>query len=110
MPRERMYKTDHFLGLNEAADGLRELKMGQASRIVNFDLTDGLNLAVRPGIQPLPGATLPGGKLLRLWSGGLFGSRSLGLFHRHRVGSRGSVLLTGASIQFFICHSLSSFS
>lgn len=76
MPRERMYKTDHFLGLNEAADGLRELKMGQASRIVNFDLTDGLNLAVRPGIQPLPGAALPGGKLLRLWSG-FWGEREL---------------------------------
>lgn len=77
MPRERMYTMDQFLGLNEAADGLRELKMGQASRIVNFDLTEALNLAVRPGIQPLPGGgALPGGRLLRLWSG-CWGEREL---------------------------------
>ena len=48
--------------------------------------------------------------LLGCGSGSLFGSRSLGLVNRNRRGSLRELLLTGACVQFFICHSLSSFS
>lgn len=47
---QKMFSVDKFLGLNEAADGLTELKAGQASRIENFQITDGFNLTLRPGI------------------------------------------------------------
>ena len=47
--------------------------------------------------------------LLRCGSGGLFGSRSLGPVSRNRSRSLRELLLTGACVQFFICHSLSSF-
>ena len=32
----KMFTVDRFLGLNESADGNTELKMGQASRMVNW--------------------------------------------------------------------------
>lgn len=46
----RMFTVDKFLGINESADGLTELGMGEASRMENFFITDGYNLTVRPGI------------------------------------------------------------
>lgn len=46
-----MFTVDKFLGINEAADGLTELTMGEASVMENFFITDALNLSVRPGIQ-----------------------------------------------------------
>lgn len=49
----KMFTVDRFLGLNEAADGNTELKMGQASRMVNWVVTDGYNIATRPGVQRL---------------------------------------------------------
>lgn len=49
----KMFTVDRFLGLNEAADGNTELKLGQASRMVNWVVTDGYNLATRPGVQRL---------------------------------------------------------
>ena len=47
----KMFTVDKFLGINEAADGYTELKMGEASKMVNWFITDALNLTVRPGIQ-----------------------------------------------------------
>lgn len=47
----KMFTVDKFLGINEAADGFTELKMGEASEMVNFTITEGLNLALRPGVQ-----------------------------------------------------------
>lgn len=47
----RIFSVDKFLGINESADSETELKPGEASRIVNFTITDGGNLAVRPGIS-----------------------------------------------------------
>lgn len=47
----KIYTVDKFLGINEAADGDTELKMGEASRMENFLITDAYNLALRPGIQ-----------------------------------------------------------
>lgn len=49
----KMFTVDKFLGINEAADGETELKMGEASKIENFYITDGFNLTLRPGIQRL---------------------------------------------------------
>lgn len=48
-----MFTVDRFLGINEAADGYTELKMGEASKMENFFITDAFNLTVRPGIQRL---------------------------------------------------------
>ena len=47
----KMFTVDKFLGINEAADGFTELKMGEASEMVNFLITDGFNLKMRPGVQ-----------------------------------------------------------
>lgn len=47
----KMFTVDKFLGINEAADGYTELKMGEASKMENFLVTDAFNLTVRPGIQ-----------------------------------------------------------
>ena len=47
----KMFTVDKFLGINEAADGLTELGMGEASRMENFYVTDAYNLTLRPGVQ-----------------------------------------------------------
>ncbi len=47
----RVFSVDKFLGINESADSATEMKPGEASRIENFTITDGGNLAVRPGIS-----------------------------------------------------------
>lgn len=47
----KMFTVDKFLGLNESADGETELKMGEASRMKNFFVTDAFNLMLRPGAQ-----------------------------------------------------------
>lgn len=47
----KMFTVDKFLGVNEAADGFTELKMGEASSMENFLVTDGCNLTLRPGIR-----------------------------------------------------------
>ena len=47
----KMFTVDQFLGLNESADGETELRMGEASHMENFQVTDALNLALRPGIR-----------------------------------------------------------
>lgn len=61
---------DKFLGINEAADGFTELKMGEASEMVNFLITDGFNLTVRPGIQRMDFAgEREGAPILASWAG-----------------------------------------
>lgn len=47
----KMYTVDKFLGVNEAADGYTELKMGEASKMENFFITDAYNLTLRPGVR-----------------------------------------------------------
>jgi len=47
----KMFTVDKFLGINEAADGYTELKMGEASHMENFLVTDAFNLTLRPGIR-----------------------------------------------------------
>lgn len=47
----KMFTVDKFLGINEAGDGDTELKMGEASKMENFLVTDAYNLTLRPGIR-----------------------------------------------------------
>lgn len=66
----KMFTVDQFLGVNESVDGETELKMGEASRMENFQVTDALNLTLRPGIRrvgfPLARTTAP---ILASWAG-----------------------------------------
>lgn len=66
MQKSKIFTVDKFLGLNEAADGMRELKFGEASRAVNFAITDGYNITVRPGISR---SFYTSGAPCILWSG-----------------------------------------
>lgn len=71
MPSDtKMYTVDKFLGVNEAADGYTELKMGEASRMENWTITDGFNLKTRPGIQRIDfDHTRQAAPILAAWSG-----------------------------------------
>lgn len=51
---EKIITVDKFFGLNESADGTTELKPGEASKIVNFYITDEYNMKSRPGIVAYP--------------------------------------------------------
>lgn len=74
MSSKKMYTVDRFLGLNEAADGETELQMGQAAKMVNFTVTDGYNLATRPGIQRIALEEERGmAPILGVWSGNVGG-------------------------------------
>lgn len=67
---ERMYTIDKFLGINQAEDGFTELKMGEASDMVNFTVTDGMNLAVRPGVNRVQfGIDREPAPILASWAG-----------------------------------------
>lgn len=66
----KLFTVDKFLGINEAADGYTELKMGQASKMVNWAITDGFNITVRPGIQPIDFAGVrDNAPILAAWAG-----------------------------------------
>lgn len=69
MAKEKMFTVDKFLGLNESGDSHTELKMGEASVMENFTVTDAGNLAVRPGIQRVPGWSTGGARIIAAWSG-----------------------------------------
>lgn len=49
----KMFTVDKFLGINEEADGLTEIAMGEASKMENFYVTDAMNLTVRAGVHRL---------------------------------------------------------
>lgn len=68
MANEKMFTVDKFLGLNEVADGFSELKMGAASRMVNFSVTDAGNITVRPGFSKIP-FFADTDKILTMWAG-----------------------------------------
>lgn len=65
-----MFTVDKFLGINEAADGLTELGMGEASRMENFYVTDAYNLTLRPGVQRIDKALArSAAPILASWAG-----------------------------------------
>ena len=68
MAIQKMFTVDKFLGLNEAADGFSELKMGAASRMINFAVTDAGNITVRPGFTRIP-LFADTEKILTMWAG-----------------------------------------
>ena len=74
----RTYTVDKFLGVNEAVDGYTELKMGEASFMENFVITDGYNLKTRNGIQRIDfeGQRQPH-QILAVWSGFVGGKEYL---------------------------------
>lgn len=70
MPDSKMFSVDKFLGLNQSGDGETELRMGEASRMVNFTVTDGMNLKTRPGVLPAAfDVDRTPGLILDVWSG-----------------------------------------
>jgi hypothetical protein len=72
------FTVDKFLGLNEAADGKTELKMGQAARMENFLVTDSYNLSTRPGIQRIDFENQrSNAPVLGVWAGNIGGTEYL---------------------------------
>lgn len=69
MANEKMFSVDKFLGLNQSGDGDTELKLGEASRMVNFDITDGMNLKRRPGVAPVSELVGQTERLIDVWAG-----------------------------------------
>lgn len=69
MANEKMFSVDKFLGLNQSGDGDTELRLGEASRMVNFDITDGMNLKRRPGIAPVSELFGETEQLVDVWAG-----------------------------------------
>ena len=66
----KMFTVDKFLGINESGDGDTELKLGEASRMVNFTVTDAYNLSLRPGIRRLDfAAERSPAPILGAWAG-----------------------------------------
>ena len=50
---EKIFTVDRFLGLNESVDSATELKLGEASKIENFNITDDYNLKTRSGVTKI---------------------------------------------------------
>lgn len=66
----KMFTVDKFLGINESGDGDTELKLGEASRMVNFTITDAYNLSLRPGVRRLDfAAQRSPAAILAAWAG-----------------------------------------
>ena len=63
------FTVSKFTGINEAVDGYTELKMGEASRMENFLITDGFNLTTRPGIRRVELAVREPASILGVWTG-----------------------------------------
>ena len=65
-----MFTVDKFLGINESGDGNTELKLGEASKMENFLITDAYNLKLRPGIRRLDNdQERNSAKILASWAG-----------------------------------------
>lgn len=65
-------KVKNFLGLHEEAHGHTKLKLGEASRMENFYITDDGNLTVRPGCRlqyVYPTSLLNRSDIIGAWSG-----------------------------------------
>lgn len=73
----KMFTVDKFLGINESGDGDTELKLGEASKMENFLVTDAFNLRLRPGIKRVDFHTdREPAEILEMWSG-FFGTEEL---------------------------------
>ena len=63
---EKVYSIQKWLGLNQAGDGDTNLKMGEASEMVNFRVTNDGALKKRPGMKALHDF---GGEINGAWHG-----------------------------------------
>lgn len=123
-----MFTVDRFLGINEAADGFTEVKMGEASAMKNFLVTDACNLTVRPGIRRVDfNLARDPAQILAVWSGQIGGNSGSGedvflndadgtvLVNRYGIGKEGvwciynSHLCTNVK-QAVMCHGVMVFS
>lgn len=62
----KVLQIQKFLGLNESKDGDTQLKSGEASKMVNWQITPQNHLKVRPGMQQVHSFT---GAVRGLWCG-----------------------------------------
>lgn len=62
----KVYKIQKFLGLNESPDGDTQLKLGEASELRNWKITQEGHLRVRPGYKTLASFHSP---VRGMWSG-----------------------------------------
>lgn len=73
----KLFTVDKFLGINESGDGDTELRLGEASKMENFTITDSFNLKLRPGIKRVDFHTdREPATILNMWSG-YFGTEEL---------------------------------
>lgn len=70
-----VFTIDHFLGLNESADGDSGLKPGESAEMRNFRITMEKNLQIRPGTRTM--LELSNGEVRGLWCGYVKGSEVL---------------------------------
>ena len=73
-------RIDKFLGINESDDSGTELKLGEASKMVNWRITDGANIETRPGferanIRDIPVAGMENAVITGMWTGYLTENR-----------------------------------
>lgn len=94
-------KVKNFLGLHEEAHGHTTLKLGEASRMENFYITDGGNLTVRPGCRlqyVYPTSLLNRSDIIGAWSGyfGEFGDDEFLI-----IAEAAQTITTGGCFTFF---------
>lgn len=89
MSTSRIFTVDKFLGLNESEDGSTELKLGEATAIKNFNITDGGNLKVRPGVALLNRSE--GETILGIWRGLLGTWKAFAVVSKHQAGCQCNV-------------------
>lgn len=68
----KVYKIQKFLGLNESPDGDTQLKMGEASEMRNWKVTNQNHLRVRPGYRSVEKFD---GPVRGMWSGYVAGEQ-----------------------------------
>lgn len=68
----KVYKIQKFLGLNESPDGDTKLKMGEASEMRNWKITNQNHLRVRPGYKTVERFQ---GPIRGMWSGYVAGEQ-----------------------------------
>ena len=75
-------RIEKFLGINEADDSGTELKLGEASKMINWRITDGANIATRPGferasIRDIPVDGMQNAVITGMWTGYLMDNQYL---------------------------------
>lgn len=76
----KIFPVTKFLGLRESEAGSTDLKLGEASKIENFYITDDFKLKTRPGTAVV-NATQKGDTFYAMWSGLLHKSHWTFLFY-----------------------------